>query len=452
VWPLGARAIGDANPCTARREPAALDGAVHHSGDHDTDTSDLRVILRIGSTRVVLSDRERGSGKRPSGTMVRAWLRRALADPASRSGLRRFLASRRPGPVDLLDDDAVVARIASLCDAGVASVLVDREAGGRWELPPGEPVEPEDDTALGPSPEPTWLEIEMVGEDRCAARGVSYRLEAADGTPYEGVLDDRGFARLEDLPGESWRIAFPGLDAEAWSLLERMPARTTRLQPSGALWSLGDTSRESADPFRHQVAYGECASSIAFRYGFDPRTLWDHAENAALRRTRGDPHVLLAGDEVFIPSLRGRSVTVEAGRRHRFLRHGVPEQFRIRLLDEDKPRAGVAYELEIDGVRQRGSTDADGWIAAWISPDARRGVLLLGADERYELNLGRLDPLEAERGVIARLRNLGYVPVDNEEENALYVGLLAFQRDNGLSPTGQADDTTRQALRSLHGS
>lgn len=351
-----------------------------------------------------------------------------------------------------MSDHEVVARISYLCASGDACLELEREARAPLGRLAATQVDAADDTGLGPSSESSWLEIEMVGEDDRAAAGVSYRVEAPGRTPYEGVLDDRGFVRLDGLQDGEWRITFPGLDAEAWALAERLPARTSPLRPSTASWRLSERGRDGQGPVRHRVDAGECASSIAFRYGFYPRTIWEHAENESLRTSRGDPHVLLAGDEVFVPPLRQRSVTAGAGHRHRFRRHGVPEQFRIRLLDDDRPRAAVAYELEVDGVRQRGASDAEGWIAAWISPDARRGVLVLSADERYELNLGRLDPIEAERGIISRLRNLGHVPVDNEEENALYVAILAFQRANGLPPTGQVDEATRRALLRAHGS
>lgn len=49
----------------------------------------------------------------------------------------------------------------------------------------------------------------------------------------------------------------------------------------------------------HVVQPFEHISGIAHRYGFrDSHTIWDHPDNAALKRPREDPHVLLAGDQL----------------------------------------------------------------------------------------------------------------------------------------------------------
>ena len=52
----------------------------------------------------------------------------------------------------------------------------------------------------------------------------------------------------------------------------------------------------------HVVAQGEYLSLIAARFGFrDPRVIWNHPDNAALRERRKNPNVLFPGDVLTIP-------------------------------------------------------------------------------------------------------------------------------------------------------
>jgi type VI secretion system secreted protein VgrG len=47
---------------------------------------------------------------------------------------------------------------------------------------------------------PTWLELNLHYDNLEPVPGASYRVDFADGSTREGVLDDDGFARLEDVP------------------------------------------------------------------------------------------------------------------------------------------------------------------------------------------------------------------------------------------------------------
>lgn len=47
---------------------------------------------------------------------------------------------------------------------------------------------------------PTWLELNLHHSNLEPVAGASYRADFADGSSREGVLDGKGFARLEDVP------------------------------------------------------------------------------------------------------------------------------------------------------------------------------------------------------------------------------------------------------------
>lgn len=202
----------------------------------------------------------------------------------------------------------------------------------------------------------------------------------------------------------------------------------------------------------HSIVAGDCVESIALRYGFYPATLWNHPENEPLRSARPNPHVLAPGDRMFIPDKRERDETAETGRRHVFRRKGVPAKLKVRLEIEGEPRAHVAYRLEIDGRDAGGGvTDDDGKIERWISPSAREAKLSIGKHEEYLIRLGHMPPLDAQAGVHARLKNLGY-PVPRDVEADLSEALHDFQLDQELDATGELDTTTRARLGTAHGS
>lgn len=207
----------------------------------------------------------------------------------------------------------------------------------------------------------------------------------------------------------------------------------------------------------HDVQPGDCISSIAMTYGFFPETIWEHAENRALREKRADPNILWhKEDTVFIPDKRLKTDEKSSGHRHRFRRKGVPEILRIRFLDEDDdPRANIPYRMEIDGRLRHGAINEDGFLIEPIEPNTRLGRLFLGEpdqEEEYQFRLGHLPPITTIEGVQARLTHLGYYHgektgvVDDDTRSALE----DFQGNYDLKVTGEADSATCAILEGLH--
>ena len=205
---------------------------------------------------------------------------------------------------------------------------------------------------------------------------------------------------------------------------------------------------------RHTVVQGDSLSSIAAAFGANWKTVWSHADNAPLRARRKDPNVLYPGDVVIIPEKETRLEHGASDARHRFVRKGVPDKLEIRLLKDFKVRAHVAYSLVVDSKTTPGTTDADGWVRAWISPLARDVRLVLeGGKEEYVLALGHVDPIDTISGVQARLCNLGFfsAAVTGELNNDTRDALSAFQRANGVPATGEADAATMHQLEKEYG-
>jgi hypothetical protein len=132
----------------------------------------------------------------------------------------------------------------------------------------------------------------------------------------------------------------------------------------------------------------------------------------------------------------------------------VPEVLRVRFERNGQPRPGLPYLLEVDGVVTQGTTDPDGGLEQSISPDARAATLRLRDGDReevYDLALGELDPVTEVRGARQRLYNLGLLPEGKGgEDSALQDALTAFQKAQGLDPTGQRDSTTLARLSEVY--
>jgi N-acetylmuramoyl-L-alanine amidase len=207
----------------------------------------------------------------------------------------------------------------------------------------------------------------------------------------------------------------------------------------------------------HEVAQGECLSSIAHNYGAFWQSLWNHPANSQLKQQRKDPNVLYAGDEVFIPTKQERQESGATERRHRFRKKGTPAKVRIRILDdEQKPMANVPYKLEIDGMLVSGNLDSNGIFEKTIPPDAKRGRLIVGMPPEaitYELKLGHLDPVESLAGIQERLADLGYLsgPPVEEMNDELRAALKAFQAKEGLPEDGEPNQQTRDKLSQVYG-
>lgn len=205
----------------------------------------------------------------------------------------------------------------------------------------------------------------------------------------------------------------------------------------------------------YTVKEGDCLSSIAAAHGFAWQTLWNHADNAELKRRRKDPNVLCPGDEVVIPERKSKTESGATETRHRFRVTGGKTVLRLRLLKEGESRAHEPYKLDIDGEWYEGTTDGDGQIEQKIPADAKKGKLLLGEkdSETIELNLGGVDPVDEVKGIQQRLKNLGLPcgKIDGELGEKTQAALKRFQQANGLEATGQADQATKDKLVELHG-
>ena len=66
-----------------------------------------------------------------------------------------------------------------------------------------------------------WISIELVGEDGKGIAFEEFCITLPDGSRRTGMLDEKGRARLDNLPDAGvGSITFPELDTDAWKFLE----------------------------------------------------------------------------------------------------------------------------------------------------------------------------------------------------------------------------------------
>jgi hypothetical protein len=215
----------------------------------------------------------------------------------------------------------------------------------------------------------------------------------------------------------------------------------------------------------HTVVQGEHLSGIAKKYGFSSyKTIWDHGQNAELKKERQNPNVIFPGDRLFIPDRGEQEVSKSTEVRHRFKLK--TEKLKLRLVLEDmyeKPIASANVELRLENEELKLTTNRQGRIEQEIKPTEERAFLTI-KDQQTPINeilipikIGHLDPVDEVSGQEARLNNLGYFAgpfegLSEEENKAMFLSAVEeFQCDHGLVVDGKCGPKTQAKLKQVHG-
>ena len=211
----------------------------------------------------------------------------------------------------------------------------------------------------------------------------------------------------------------------------------------------------------HIVRQGEHLAQIAEKYGYhDYKAIWDHPNNARLKKLRENPNVLLPGDVVHVPDKRQKQEQVATGQLRRVKLHGGKLKLRLALKDfGNEPIKNTKCKITINGVDTPLTTDGNGHIEMPISPSVTSATLTftdptVPFDLTVPIRIGHLDPVTEISGQRARLSNLGYITRPAEEVDEVFFAHVVqeFQCDSGLPVTGVCDAATQAKLKALHGS
>jgi hypothetical protein len=206
----------------------------------------------------------------------------------------------------------------------------------------------------------------------------------------------------------------------------------------------------------HTILQGEHISRIAAKYGFfDYHIIWNDPANAALKKKRLNPHVLLPGDVLQIPDKQEKWVSKPTTELHTFTIIRPMLKLRIAVRDFDNvPVANAECELEVEGTIYPLTTNGDGLVEQDVVATAENGRLRVPSlDLDVPIKIGHLDPSDEESGWLGRLINLGYTDdrLGSTSASDLQSDIEEFQCDFGLKVTGVLDAATTAKLKQIHG-
>ena len=118
--------------------------------------------------------------------------------------------------------EELLQKAAELMANGELCVIMSRPRFGGPGIELTQAVEPatesqgQDDEVETVAEEPSWIEIELVGEDGSPVPDEKYWIRLTDGREEEGTLDSEGKVRFDDIPPGVCIVKFPDLDEEAW--------------------------------------------------------------------------------------------------------------------------------------------------------------------------------------------------------------------------------------------
>jgi N-acetylmuramoyl-L-alanine amidase len=211
-------------------------------------------------------------------------------------------------------------------------------------------------------------------------------------------------------------------------------------------------------PSVHVVEQGECLSEIARKYGFlNYKAVYEHPDNADLRKKRPNPNVLMPGDEVAIPDIASKKVAAVTNKNHKFQIKLPRKVLRVVFKGHDgKPLKDTEYTLRFGEQTKIGKTDGSGKIDEPVPMGTRVAEIEI-AGRALTLRLGHLNPIgqpgtedgdDDFAGVQARLKNLGYDagPTDGIYGRRTRAAIAMFQAEHGLDIDGKANDATLAKL------
>jgi hypothetical protein len=206
------------------------------------------------------------------------------------------------------------------------------------------------------------------------------------------------------------------------------------------------------------VRQGDYLAKLAFVHGFDADEVWNDPKNDELKQLRPNPNILAPGDILYIPEKKEEERPIEKGTENTYTATVPKVEVVLVFLDGEQPLANEPCEVRGLGEPASGdpsSTDDDGKLTLSVPVTIREvSVYFAQKNVNYNVRVGDMDPVSEPSGLCKRLTNLGFLPRHLPESanmnELLEYALLSFQKKKGLSPSGQVDAQTCEALIQEH--
>lgn len=276
----------------------------------------------------------------------------------------------------------------------------------------------------------------------------------------KATTNAQGIARFEGLlDSDQHGLWIPALARGAWDTKgsEALPEGRATVAYE-ASW--GGTSAKKERPAEHVAKDGECMWTLSRRYGLTVDALW--AANEALAQGKRNANVIAPGDVVKLPAAKDEPLaSARVGQRVKVACTQAVARANLRFHDVDgKGRAGVPAVIRVTSHDGRETlwetkTNGDGGIDEAVPADAKTIDVVLDVEpepQPYHFNFAYLDPIETIAGVQGRLANLGYHCGSERGELGPLTrrALREFQKEHGLTDTGEPDGPTKDALEGLY--
>ncbi|MFO0553774.1 MAG: peptidoglycan-binding protein [Polyangiaceae bacterium] len=205
----------------------------------------------------------------------------------------------------------------------------------------------------------------------------------------------------------------------------------------------------------YRVRQGDHVRRLAFRAGVSPDEVWNHQKNKDLKAKRECMDILAPGDILYLPTEPPAGADITHGTTNRYQCQIPTIHVSFQLAGDDRYK-NKAYKATVAGTvgdPLEGSTGDKGEVDLVVP------VIATQVDFKIEelsfeaiLEVGALDPVGEDSGVVQRLRSLGYLPDEKApvSRREVEAATAQFQKDQGLSATGFITDELRKKLDEAH--
>ncbi len=213
-----------------------------------------------------------------------------------------------------------------------------------------------------------------------------------------------------------------------------------------------------ADLVPYVIKQGDFLTKLAHKLGFDVDEVWNSAKNAELKRARKNHNALCPGDVLWVPKKRPEPRELALRTNNKFTAKVPTVRVRHNFAVDSEPLADLEYRVFGMGDVFEDVSDEKGGVDFDVPIHVGEVKLVFETGMVYRLNVGHTDPANTRTGAEQRLKQLGLLAEQDQDEvlesdsdKDFAVALRTFQRQHELEESGQLDEATVAKLEEEYG-